>query len=219
MMMAGMGMGGMPGGATASPRMTKPNGVPNGAQNPMSNGMAAAAAAAGMAGMPPGMMHMQPQQAAMLQAQMMMAAGMGMPIPGMPMPSGMAMQHAMNGMMNVSIPSRNQSNGALSAAQASAANSPRPADPLTPQTSVAAQIGASASLKEERQQPSSPQKTQPAEENVSVASVFGGSTACKMLFHLVDEYQTDCSALSFSVMATFCFTIALSYSLLFVMMI
>ncbi|XGW19569.1 hypothetical protein V3C99_003426 [Haemonchus contortus] len=195
-MMMGMGMAGMPGGATGSPRMTKPNGVPNGAQNAMSNGMAAAAAAAGMAGMPPGMaaaMHMQPQQAAMLQAQMMMAAGMGMPIPGMPMPSGMAMQHAMNGMvapmlppmsqaqaaaafhaltpqMNVSIPSRNPSNGALSAAQASATNSPRPADPLTPQTSVAAQIGSSASLKEDRQPPPSPQKPQAAEENVSVAS-------------------------------------------------
>ncbi|KAK5966970.1 hypothetical protein GCK32_009691 [Trichostrongylus colubriformis] len=195
-MMMGMGMAGMPGGATASPRMTKPNGVPNGAQNAMSNGMAAAAAAAGMAGMPPGMaaaMHMQPQQAAMLQAQMMMAAGMGMPIPGMPMPSGMAMQHAMNGMvapmlppmsqaqaaaafhaltpqMNVSIPSRNPSNGALSAPQASATNSPRPADPLTPQTSTAAQIGSSGSLKEDRQPPPSPQKSQAAEENVSVAS-------------------------------------------------
>lgn len=70
MMMAGMGMGGMPGGASASPRMSKPNGVPNGGQNAMQNGMAAAAAAAGMAGLPPGMaaaMHMQPQQAAMLQ--------------------------------------------------------------------------------------------------------------------------------------------------------
>ncbi|PIO62585.1 putative electron transfer flavoprotein subunit alpha [Teladorsagia circumcincta] len=108
-------MGGMPGGATGSPRMTKPNGVPNGAQNAMSNGMAAAAAAAGMAGMPPGMaaaMHMQPQQAAMLQAQMMMAAGMGMPIPGMPMPSGMAMQHAMNGMVAPMLPPMSQAQAA-----------------------------------------------------------------------------------------------------------
>ncbi|VDM81254.1 unnamed protein product, partial [Strongylus vulgaris] len=81
MMMAGMGMSGLPGATNASPRMTKPNGVPNGAQSGMpagvANGMAAAAAAAGMAGMNPAMaaaMHMPPQQAAMLQAQMMMAA-------------------------------------------------------------------------------------------------------------------------------------------------
>ncbi|WKX90877.1 hypothetical protein Q1695_009602 [Nippostrongylus brasiliensis] len=192
MMMASMGMSGLPGGATGSPRITKPNGVPNGAQNAMPNGMAAAAAAAaGMAGLPPGMaaaMHMQPQQAAMLQAQMMMAAGMGMPIPGMPMPSGMGMPHAMNGMvapmlppmsaasvagfhnltpqMNVSIPSRNPSNGALSAAHVSATNSPRPADPLTPQTSIAAPIAVSAAnMKEERPAPSPK-----VEENVSVAS-------------------------------------------------
>lgn len=199
MMMAGMGMGGMPGGASASPRMSKPNGVPNGGQNAMQNGMAAAAAAAGMAGLPPGMaaaMHMQPQQAAMLQAQMMMAAGMGIAIPGMPMPSGMGMPHGMNGMMpqmlppmsaasaagfhaltpqmNVSIPSRNPSNGALSAAQASATNSPRPADPLTPQTSIAAPIAVSAaSLKDDRPPPTPPKPSAAAtanEENVSVAS-------------------------------------------------
>ncbi|KAK6031491.1 hypothetical protein OSTOST_02356 [Ostertagia ostertagi] len=78
--------------------------------------------------------------------------------------------HALTPQMNVSIPSRNPSNGALSAAQASATSSPRPADPLTPQTSVAAQIGASANLKEDRQPPPSPQKTQASEENVSVAS-------------------------------------------------
>ncbi|EPB74118.1 hypothetical protein ANCCEY_06789 [Ancylostoma ceylanicum] len=210
MMMAGMGMAGLPGAATASPRMTKPNGVPNGAQSGMSasvaNGMAAAAAAAGMAGMPPAMaaaMHMPPQQAAMLQglcnasviaAQMMMAAGMGMGMPGMPMPAGMAIPHAMNGMVpqmlppmsvaasgasfpaltpqmnvSVSIPSRNPSNGALSAPQASATNSPRPADPLTPQTSTAASIAAPvASLKDERPAPS-PAKAA-VEENVSVAS-------------------------------------------------
>ncbi|VDM60767.1 unnamed protein product [Angiostrongylus costaricensis] len=200
MMMATMGMAALPGGATASPRMTKPGGVPNGAQSGMSasmaNGMAAAAAAAaaGMTGMPPAMaaaMHMPPQQAAMLQAQMMMAAGMGMAMPGMPMPTGMGMPHAMNGMvpqmlppmsvasgtafpnltpqMNaaVSIPSRNPSNGALSAAHVSATNSPRPAEPLTPQTSVAAAIPVSGNLKDERLQPS---PAKPAEENVSVTS-------------------------------------------------
>lgn len=77
MMMAGMGMAGLQGAATGSPRMTKPNGVPNGGQGGMSasvaNGMAAAAAAAGMAGMPPAMaaaMHMPPQQAAMLQGML-----------------------------------------------------------------------------------------------------------------------------------------------------
>lgn len=200
MMMATMGMAALPGGTTASPRMTKPSGVPNGAQSGMSasmaNGMAAAAAAAaaGMTGMPPAMaaaMHMPPQQAAMLQAQMMMAAGMGMGMPGMPMPTGMGMPHAMNGMvpqmlppmsvasgaafpnltpqMNaaVSIPSRNPSNGALSAAHVSATNSPRPAEPLTPQTSVAAAIPISANLKDERPQPS---PAKPVEENVSVTS-------------------------------------------------
>ncbi|KAK6727238.1 hypothetical protein RB195_005134 [Necator americanus] len=201
MMMAGMGMAGLPGAATASPRMTKPNGVPNGGQSGMpasvANGMAAAAAAAGMAGMPPAMaaaMHMPPQQAAMLQAQMMMAAGMGMGMPGMPMPGGMAIPHAMNGIMpqmlppmsvaasgasfpaltpqmnvSVSIPSRNPSNGALSATHASATNSPRPADPLTPQTSIAAPISAPvASLKDDRPAPS-PAKAA-VDENVSVVS-------------------------------------------------
>ncbi|KJH51801.1 hypothetical protein DICVIV_01992 [Dictyocaulus viviparus] len=199
MIMAGMGMAGLSGGATASPRMTKPSGIPNGAQSGMSasvaNGMAAAAAAAaGMTGMPPAMaaaMHIPHQQAAMLQAQMMMAAGMGMAMPGLPMPTGMGMPHTMNGVMpqmmppmsvasgmfpnltsqmnvSVSIPSRNPSNGALSAAHASATNSPRPAEPLTPQSSIAAPIAVAGSLKEERAQ--SPPPKPCAEENVSVTS-------------------------------------------------
>lgn len=35
---------------------------------------------------------------------MMMAAGMGIAIPGMPMPSGMGMPHGMNGMMPQMLP-------------------------------------------------------------------------------------------------------------------